>query len=108
MKKLINSFLVASTIACSPALQAQQSTLIEQESQAPSNTIPSEEAVTAEAVSSDNEENEGTPVGQAANEGLKTAKRKQWQNIALATVAVAVVVTALILVADNDGHRKSD
>ncbi len=55
------------------------------------------------------EEEEGTPVvGQAANEGAKAAKRKHWQNIALATAAVVVAVTALVLVANNDGHRSDD
>lgn len=153
MKKLINSFLIVSTIALSPAVQAQEHAPIEpahspveevllqaplnqstedvppsiqddsaitpsQEAQppdqdsttplAPPDAAPSNESTTPEAMTSDTEEDEGTPVGQAASEGSKTAKRKQWQNIALAAVAVAVVVTALILIANNDGHRKDD
>ena len=45
---------------------------------------PSDELTTPEVTPLDNED-EGTPVGQAANEGAKAAKRKQWQNIAFAT-----------------------
>ncbi len=72
-------------------------------------TLPTspDESTTPEAIPSDNED-EGTPVGQAASEGSKAAKRKQWQNIALATTAVVVAVTALILIANNDGHRSDD
>jgi hypothetical protein len=69
-------------------------------------TVPSDESTIPEATPSDDEE--GTPVGQAASEGSKAAKRKQWQNIALATAAVVVAVTALILIANNDGHRSDD
>lgn len=152
MKKLINSFLIASTVAFTPAIQAQEQpiepayspveevqgtpNLPEVEAQGyeplqipsdenaedpfspqPPNQdsttpltpdTPPSESTTPEAMPSDNEENEGTPVGQAASEGSKTAKRKQWQNIALATAAVAVAVTALILIANNDGHHRKD
>jgi hypothetical protein len=149
MKKLLNFCLIASIIACSPALQAEnhesmqsQRTPLEdagdlpsRESEAPAReaqepsgadenepldrshsnqddstqdpTTPSDESATPETTPSDYE-NEGTPVGQAASEGSKAAKRKQWQNIALATAAVAVTVTALILIANNDGHRSKD
>lgn len=53
------------------------------------------------------ETSQGTPVGLASQDGAKTAKSKQWQNIALAVGAVAVAVTALVLVANNDGHHHS-
>ncbi len=59
-------------------------------------------ALKAEDMASDNE---GTPVGQAASDGANAAKKKRWQNIALAAGAVAVAVTALILIANNDGHH---
>ena len=78
MKKLLTTSLIISSIVLSPALRAED-------------------------LSSD--EPEGTPVGQAANEGASAAKKKQWQNIALAAGAVAVAVTALILVASNDVHH---
>jgi hypothetical protein len=57
---------------------------------------------------------EGTPVSHSSNEGEKAAKRTQWKNIALAVGAVAIAVTALILVAHNNGkkthheHKKTD
>jgi hypothetical protein len=157
MKKLINSFLIASTVALTPAIQAQgqhapiepahspveevqgkpnlpeieaqgdkplQQTSVDENAENPSSpqapqplnrdsTTPltpetPPESATPEAMPSDDEENEGTPVGQAASEGSKAAKRKQWQNIALATAAVAVAVTALILIANNDGHHHKD
>lgn len=145
MKKLINSFLIALTLAFSPSLNAQKPASVaplhtraeiaqaegpeeeapdsdtlpsaqEEDSPAapsqepePSTTAPlppSDESTTSEMIPSD--ENEGTPVGQAASEGSKAAKKKQWQNIAIATVAIAVAVTALILIANNDGHHKHD
>lgn len=51
-------------------------------------------------------EDEGTPVGYASKEGSSAARRKTWQNIGLAVAAVAVAVTALILVSSNSGHHK--
>jgi|SRR3990172_3516590 len=54
-------------------------------------------------VDADTEEDDGTLVGHASNDGAKTARKKQWQNIALAAGAVAIAVTALILVANNNG-----
>jgi hypothetical protein len=134
MKKLITSCLIVSTIAFSPALQAQDHLLADeavspnpdltaptpsQDTSSPdqdSTTSPAppqeispsqEEAPTPEDVPS-NDENEGTPVGQAASEGSNAAKRKHWQNVALAVTAVAVAATALILIANNDGHHSHD
>jgi hypothetical protein len=118
MKKLITSYLIASTIALSPAVRAQDTlppqastdepASPDQDSETPltpSDPPPSaQEATTLDVESNDSDENEGTPVGQAANEGSNAAKKKQWQNIALAVGAVAVAVTALILIASNDGH----
>lgn len=46
-----------------------------------------------------------TPVGQASNEGSNSAKSKTWQNIGIATGAVAIAVTALVLVSNNNGHH---
>lgn len=80
MKKKITSLLVAFSIVLSPTLRADDPA----------------------------SEEEGTPVGQAANEGSSAARKKQWQNIALATGAVALAVTALILVASNDGHHAKE
>ncbi len=77
MKKLLTSCFIVSSLVLTPTLKAED-------------------------LSTDSE---GTPVGQAANEGFSAAKKKHWQNIALAVGAVAVAVTALILVASNDGHR---
>jgi hypothetical protein len=70
-------------------------------------STPSDELTTPETAPLDNED-EGTAVGQASSEGVNAAKRKQWQNIALATAAVAVAITALVLIANNDGHRSKD
>jgi len=57
------------------------------------------------------DEDDGTLVGHGSNEGAKAARKKQWQNIALAVGAVAIAVTALILVANNNGkssHHHKD
>jgi len=49
------------------------------------------------------EEDDGTLVGHASNDGAKAAHKKQWQNIALAAGAITIAVIALILVANNNG-----
>ena len=79
MKKLITSGFVVSSLLFCPVLKAED--------------LPEDQEV-----------DQGTPVGQASDEGARAAKRKKWQNIALAAGAVAVAITALILVANNDGH----
>jgi hypothetical protein len=132
MRKIIIPSLIASMIAFSPALHCQSpdandvseypvqaddsSTETEntqpqdQNSTTPiipqedSSNSPSPEGTAPEEEFTDEEE-EGTPVGQASNEGANAAKRRQWRNIALAVGAVAVAVTALILVSCNDGHH---
>lgn len=77
--------------------------------QIPPSHIPSLEAASPDFDQSDEEEYQGTPVGQASNEGFNAAKSKQWRNITIAIVAVAVAATALLLIANNDGHhRKHD
>jgi hypothetical protein len=83
MKKLLTSCFVVSSLILAPALRADD---------------PTYEDTTYDDM-------EGTPVGQAAHEGTSAAKKKRWQNIAIATGAVALAVTALILVANNDGHH---
>lgn len=70
---------------------------------------PLSPALVAEALegdtTQDSSEPKGKEVGKAATDGSNSAKRKQWQNIGLAIGAVAVAVTALILVSNNQGHE---
>lgn len=94
MKKMLTSFLVISSIVLSPALRAEDVGSDQEEPPAGQEVTPVEQ--------------EGTPVGQAAADGSNTAKKKQWRNIALAVGAVAVAVTALILIANNDGHHSKE
>ncbi len=77
MKKMLISFFAVSSMVLAPALKAGD-------------------------VSSE----EGTPVGQASNDGASAARKKRWQNIAIAAGAIIIAVTALILVASNDGHHE--
>ncbi len=44
-------------------------------------------------------------VGKASNQSSQAARNRTWQNIAIAAGAVAIAVTALILVHNNNGHR---
>jgi hypothetical protein len=88
MKRLLTSTLVIASMVLTPALKADDMT-----------------TEVATDYTTEDSATEGTPVGQGANEGAKAAKKKQWQNIALAVGAVAVAITALILVANNDGHK---
>ena len=90
MKKLFTSCFVVTSLILSPSLKAED--------------LQETEEPTAEE---SQETNEGTPVGQASNEGSNAAKKKRWQNYAIAAGAVAIAITALILVANNDGHTKS-
>lgn len=46
-------------------------------------------------------------VGQASDDGVKAARKEQWQNIALAVGAIAVATVAIVLVANNKGHKSS-
>ena len=48
---------------------------------------------------------EGTEVSPGSSENERTARRKFWQAIIIATVAVAIAVSALILVASNQGKK---
>jgi hypothetical protein len=45
-------------------------------------------------------------VGKASTDGMSAAKKRQWQNIALASGAVVVATVAMILVSRNNGHSK--
>jgi len=44
-------------------------------------------------------------VGKASSQSAQAARNRTWQNIAIAAGAVAIAVTALILVHNNNGHR---
>lgn len=82
MKKWIPSTLLISSILFAPSLRADDAISLDETT-----------------------EDAGTPVGQGSDEGAKAARNRRWQNIAIAAGAVAVAVTALILVANNDGHK---
>jgi hypothetical protein len=102
MKKLLTSTLVISSLILAPALRADTPS-----TEANTDT-PTEEVQTAQESTPADETatDEGTPVSQASDDtNRKTAKRKRWQNILLAVSAVAIAITALILVANNDGHK---
>jgi hypothetical protein len=118
MKKLITSCFASSSIVLSPALKADAPSVNSEELAASQNAfeeeavgletppLADESAAPPEVLATDPaNDSEGTPVGVASNEGTTAAKKRYWQNITLATVAVAVAVTALILVASNDGHH---
>ncbi|MES2122870.1 MAG: hypothetical protein V4492_08870 [Chlamydiota bacterium] len=95
MKKWIPSALIISSIFCAPHLRADS---------APDDTtdaIVGDQGISLD----DTNEDVGTPVGQGSDEGAKAARNRRWQNIAIAAGAVAIAVTALILVANNDGHK---
>ena len=95
MNKSFLSAMIISSMLLAPCLKADDAEFHAD--------IP--EAVVSDAAGDEPASDEGTSVGQASSEGSKTAKRKMWQNIGLATGAVAIAVTALILVSDNNGHK---
>ena len=129
MKNSLLTLLTISSILVTPCLRAQEMmaplAAVEEtqpdtsvptpdsapsaEPESPSSTaIPTPEADAQPSTPTDapTEDEEGTPVGQASSEGSKIAKKKTWQNVGLAIVSVAIAVTALILVSQNDGHGK--
>ncbi len=111
MKKYLSTSLIILSIVLSPSLYAQtppsvttEPVPVEQPStpieETPKPTDTTETATSPAELPAD----EGTAVGQASTEGMSAAKKRQWTNIALAVGAVAVAVTALILVSNNSGH----
>jgi hypothetical protein len=118
MKKILTSSLIIPSIFFAQISHAdgfspeEEQTFEQQDSsEIAEEAEPQDEELAAQPQDvSDDSEQEGTPVGQAASDGTNAAKSRQWRNIAIATVAVALAVTALILVASNDGHHhhKSD
>lgn len=95
MPRLFIACLLATSLIVTPALRADVSL-----------ETPSAEMSTDPTATDVAPEEDGTPVGQAAGDGVNAAKKRQWQNIALAVGAVAVAVTALILVSANEGHHQ--
>jgi hypothetical protein len=121
MKKILTSSLIIPSIFFAPIAHAdgfspEEEQTFEQFEQQDSSEVAEEAGPRAEELATqpqdlpDDSEQEGTSVGQAASDGTNAAKSRQWRNIAIATGAVALAVTALILVASNDGHHhhKSD
>jgi anti-sigma-K factor RskA len=117
MKKIFTSSLTISSLLFAPALKAdgfsdeeQTYETWQQDSQEIAGEQQEEEQTEELAAQpqedlTDDQDSEGTPVGQAASDGSNAAKSRQWRNIAIATAAVAVAVTALILIANNNGHH---
>ncbi len=122
MKKHVLSSLIIFSIVLSPALRAGDpiastpeplqevaqdteaflSQPVAQEGSSLDNTEP----LAVDPETEDLPEEQGSPVGQGSNERVTAAKKRQWKNIIIAVCAVAVAVTALILVSTNDGHKK--
>ena len=90
MKKLFISSLLVSAIVCAPAIHADD------------DMLATEEVSAYDDYDDIEEEEEGTSVSAPSNEGAKAARKKRWQNIALAVGAVAVAVTAMLVVANHD------
>lgn len=95
MKRLSLSVLTIAAVLLSPYARADGA-----EEEEP----PSTEAVTT---APENEEDieEGVPVSKGSGDPERNAKRRMWQNIIIATSAVVVAVTALVLVSSNQGHK---
>jgi len=102
MKKLAISALTISSLLLSFPLRAEQTSITPSEMMNP--TSPPSEMPVVDSSQTENEE--GTPVGEASVEGKKITQRKIWKNVGLAVVSVAFAITALILVSKNSGHSK--
>ena len=84
----------------------------EQTSQAPQTPVAAQEVespeLSTEAPASAELQTDEKPaythVGKASHDSVAAAKSKQWQNILIAAGAVAIAITALILVHNNAGH----
>lgn len=115
MNKHILSALIVFSLISTPALRAEgitPSTLVVTEGASqPANMDQSGSSldvttpVAVDPATEEEAEIQGSSVGKASTDGMTAAKKKQWTNIAIAACAVAVAVTALILVSSNDGHK---
>ncbi len=104
-KQVLSSFIVLSLILA-PSIKAEVPTAIEPISEQTSgSSLDDSTPLAVDPVAEDLPEEQGTPVGKASDKAKNNAKKKQWQNIAIAVCAVAVAVTALILVSSNEGHK---
>ncbi len=101
---LISTFTIASMLLL-PTLRAGNQSAAAVEPQTTEVQAVSDEQQETEV---QDESDEGTTVGQASTEGSSTAKKRMWQNIGLAVGAVAIAVTALVLVSQNEGHSHHD
>jgi hypothetical protein len=115
MNKLALSSLIIASIVLSPTLRADspasapdtemQSTPSAAPTSTAQETTPQENGEMATTPETPSTEDEGSTVSAEENTANKAAKKRQWFNIFLAVAAVVVAVTAMILVAHNDGHK---
>lgn len=108
MKKLIG-IMTGTLCLFTSALRADEA-LVEEAAPAP---IVEEAAVPLEAVApieadatTDTTEKQPTQVGKASEDGMNTSKSSTIAKYALAAGAVAIGITALILVSRHHGHHQ--
>lgn len=109
MKKQILTSLIIFSILSTPALRAEDpsppSLDLTGEVSQPGSSLDAVTPLAVDPATEEVTEDLGSSVGKASTEGMSAAKKRQWTNVAIAVCAVAVAVTALILVSSNDGHK---
>jgi hypothetical protein len=117
-KKILPSFLMIAMVMTSRGYgdaYTPDTTTTQEQTQQAAPTKPAAEPAPAPQPAADTAEPEdeqetlpeGTEVSKGEPEAHKAAKRRQWQNIALAVGAIAVAIVAIILASKNTGHSKS-
>ena len=101
--KIIVPFLAIALGFSSANLRGQEQIAMNEVSEQPQESA---ETISPTLSSQDiNNSSEPREVGAASTEGARAAKKRQWQNIAIAGLAVAVAATAIYLASTNGGHN---
>ena len=69
------------------------------------NAIIADDSADNAETDEDDSEPQGSEVAESSDSNKKAARKQMWINIGLAIAAVAVAVTALIIVSNNNGHH---
>ena len=97
--------LSIATLSCMVCVSSLQGTDLATEETTPAQTSAPTEV---SPLTPPEEETPGTPVSAESNNAQKAAKRRMWQNIAIAIGAVAIAVTALVLVSNHHGNKANN
>lgn len=100
--KIITPLLAATLVFSTANLRANEQIPTNSPSDAQEAFEPAENTDNAMPM---NQPQEPRQVGAASTDAAQAAKKRQWQNIGIACLAVAVAATAIYLASTNGGHN---